>query len=90
MSETAPNPPEVPISTFKANPIAYADSGAVVLVHHKPRMRVVPIREAAASDLAAVKARLRLLNALADPDLVDEERRRLAAERDADVQDEPR
>lgn len=55
-----------------------------------PEPPEVPIRRAEASDLAAVKARLRLLNALAEPDLVEKERRRLAAERDADAQDEPR
>lgn len=82
--------PEVPISAFKSNPIAYADSGAVVLVHNKPRMRVVPIPQAGEQTVAEVKARLRLLNSLLEDELVQEERRRLAAERDADLVDEPR
>lgn len=81
--------PEVPISAFKANPIAYADSGAVVLVHNRPRMRVVPIPPTGEHSIAEVRARLRLLNALVEPDLADAERRRLAAER-ADLLDEPR
>ena len=90
MSTSAPTPPEVPISTFKANPIAFADSGAVVLVHNKPRMRVVPIPQPGGQNVADVKSRLRLLNTLVDSDLADAERRTLAAERDADLLDEPR
>ena len=82
--------PEVPISTFKANPIAYADSGAVVMVHNRPRMRVTPIIAADASSLLEIKTRLRLLNTLLDADVVDAERRELAAERDADRLDEAR
>lgn len=82
--------PEVPISAFKANPIAYADSGAIVLVHNRPRMRVVPIAAASAPSIAEVKVRLRLLNTLLDADLADAEQSRLAAERDADRLEEPR
>lgn len=82
--------PEVPISTFKANPIAYADSGAVVMVHNRARMRVVPIVAPDAPSLIEIKTRLRLLNALHDVDLVEQERRDLAAARDADVQSDPR
>lgn len=82
--------PEVPISTFKANPIAYADSGAVVMVHNRARMRVVPIVAPDAPSIVEVKTRLRLLNALHDVDLVAQERSDLAAARDADLQDSPR
>lgn len=82
--------PEVPISTFKANPIAYADSGALVMVHNRPRMRVLPILAADAPSIMEIKTRLRLLNALLDADVVDAERRELAAERDDDRLDEAR
>lgn len=82
--------PQVPISAFKANPIAYADSGAVVLVHSRPRMRVVPIPAADAPSILEIKTRLRLLNALLDAELVAAERRELAAERDADTWDDAR
>lgn len=82
--------PEVPISTFKANPIAYADSGAVVMVHNRPRMRVLPILSADAPSVMEIKTRLRLLNTLLDADVVDAERRELAAERDQDLLDEAR
>lgn len=80
--------PEVPISTFKANPIVYADSGAVVMVHNRPRMRVLPILAADAPSILEIKTRLRLLNTLLDAGLVDDERRALSAERDADRLDE--
>lgn len=82
--------PEVPISTFKANPIAYADSGAVVMVHNRPRMRVLPILAADALSIMEIKTRLRLLNTLLDADVVEDERRELAAERDQDLLDEAR
>lgn len=82
--------PEVPISTFKANPIAYADSGAVVMVHNRPRMRVLPILSADAPSIMEIKTRLRLLNTLLDAGLVEVERRELAAERDQDLLDEAR
>lgn len=91
MTPSAVDPiPEVPISTFKANPIAYADSGAVVMVHNRPRMRVLPILAADAPSIMEIKTRLRLLNALLDADVVDAERRELAAERDDDRLDEAR
>ena len=73
--------PEVPISTFKANPIAYADSGAVVMVHNRARMRVVPIITPDAPSVTDIKTRLRLLNTLHDAELVAQERRDLAADR---------
>jgi hypothetical protein len=82
--------PEVPISAFKANPIAYADTGAVVMVHNRPRMRVVPIVAPDAPSILEIKTRLRLLNTLLDAELVEQERRDLAAERDNDRLDEPR
>lgn len=82
--------PEVPISTFKANPIAYADSGAVVMVHNRPRMRVLPIVAADSPSIIEIKTRLRLLNTLLDAGLVEDELRELAAERDADRLDEAR
>lgn len=82
--------PEVPISTFKANPIAYADSGAVVMVHNRPRMRVLPIVAANSPSIIEIKTRLRLLNSLLDAGLVEDELRELAAERDADRLDEAR
>ncbi|UJP11181.1 hypothetical protein L2X99_06375 [Microbacterium sp. KUDC0406] len=87
MSDAAVHEPRVPISVFKANPVAYADTGAVVLVHNRPRMRVVPIVSASDPELAAVKARLRLLNALIDSDAVKEEREELARDRDRDRQE---
>ena len=87
---TAEGPPEVPISTFKANPIAYADSGAVVMVHNRPRMRVLPIVAANSPSIIEIKTRLRLLNSLLDAGLVEDELRELAAERDADRLDEAR
>ncbi|REJ04776.1 hypothetical protein DY023_12745 [Microbacterium bovistercoris] len=74
MSGAVAHEPQVPISVFKANPVAYADTGVVVMVHNRPRMRVVPIVRASDPELAAVKARLRLLNALVDPDAVRSER----------------
>jgi len=77
--------PEVPISTFKANPIAYADSGAVVMVHNRPRMRVLPILAADVPSIMEIKTRLRLLSTLLDADVVEAERRELAAERDTDL-----
>ena len=87
---TAEGSPEVPISTFKANPIAYADSGAVVMVHNRPRMRVLPIVAANSPSIIEIKTRLRLLNSLLDAGLVEDELRELAAERDADRLDEAR
>lgn len=83
-------PPEVPISTFKANPIAYADSGAVVMVHNRARMRVLPIVAADNASIIEIKTRLRLLNSLLDESLVEDELRELSAERDADRWDEAR
>ncbi|OJV96366.1 MAG: hypothetical protein BGO47_04455 [Microbacterium sp. 67-17] len=85
MSDSDLNEPQVPISVFKANPIAYATTGAVVMVHNKPRLRVVPIAADPDATLAEVKARLRVLNALIDQADADDERRALAAERDADL-----
>jgi len=91
MSASALNDlPEVPISVFKANPAAFADTGAVVLVHGQPRLRVTPIAMPSAPSIAEVKTRLRLLNELVDPVLAEAEARELARERDADVQDTPR
>jgi hypothetical protein len=80
----------VPISVFKANPIAYADTGAVVMVHSRPRMRVVPIAVEDPPRTEGVKARLRILNALLDSGAADEERAALASERDADLRSEAR
>lgn len=91
MVNPVPKPfPEVSISTFKANPIAFADTGAVVMVHNRPRMRVLPILDPDAPSILEIKTRLRLLNTLLDSGLVDDERRRLATERDDDPIDEPR
>lgn len=87
MSDAAVHEPQVPISVFKTNPVAYADTGAVVMVHNLPRMRVVPIAGASDPELAAVKARLRLLNALVDPGAVIQEREELARDRDRDRQE---
>lgn len=84
------NPPEVPISVFKANPIAYAESGAIVMVHNRPRLRVVPIRTEDVPSIAEIQTRLRLLNTLLDPAEVAAERAELARERDADLLGEPR
>lgn len=78
------NLPEVPISTFKANPIAYAETGALVMVHNRPRMRVLPVVASDAPSVIEVKTRLRLLNELIDPAVADAEQRDLAAERDAE------
>lgn len=76
--------PEVPISAFKANPIAYAETGAIVMVHNRPRLRVLPIVAADVPIIAEVKTRLRLLNELIDPDAAAIEQRELSVERDAD------
>lgn len=89
-TEAPESPPEVPISAFKANPIAYADSGAIVMVHNRPRMRVTPIAATNAPSIAEIKVRLRLLNSLIDADLAGAERDRLAAERGADRLEDPR
>ncbi|WP_165310818.1 type II toxin-antitoxin system VapC family toxin [Microbacterium protaetiae] len=72
------------MNKFKANPSAYAESGALVTVHNRPRLRVVPIVSDDPERLTEIKARLRLLGALASPDEVERERRALAADRDAD------
>lgn len=92
MSEAAlfSSPPEVPITAFKANPIAYADTGAIVLVHNRPRMRVVPIHPGDPVLIDDVKARLRVLNALVDEEAAVLERAELARERRQDLLDEAR
>ncbi len=79
--------PEVPISVFKVNPIAYAETGALVMVHHKPRLRVVPVIAADASAVEGVKTRLRLLNALTDQAAAEDELAELTRERDRDTQE---
>jgi len=91
MSSSAPiDPPEVPISVFKTNPIAYAETGAVVMVHNQPRLRVLPILNADAPSIVEVKTRLRLLNELIDMDAAATEQRELAEERANDILGEPR
>jgi len=59
------------------------------MVHNEPRLRVVPIPDAAAPVIAEVKTRLRRLNALIDPADAATERDELARERDADLQEPP-
>lgn len=76
--------PEVPMSVFKANPSAFAETGAIVTVHNRPRLRVVPLPDDEPEQLAAIKTRLRLLSALLPPEAIEEERRALSADRDAD------
>lgn len=82
--------PEVSISAFKANPIAYAATGAVITVHNRARMRVIPLTDDVEQPVAEVKARLRLLNALVDDAETEEERSEIARERDRDRLDAPR
>jgi len=82
--------PEVPMSVFKANPSAFAETGAIVTVHNRPRLRVVPLPDDEPEQLAAIKTRLRLLSALLPAEVIEEERRALAADRDADRLDDAR
>jgi len=78
------------MSVFKANPSAFAETGAIVTVHNRPRLRVVPLPDDEPEQLAAIKTRLRLLSALPPAEVIEEERRALAADRDADRLDESR
>lgn len=76
--------PHVPMSVFKANPSAYSASGALVMVHNRPTLRVLPASQGVSPRLDEIKAELRLLNDLVDHEAAQQEMAELAAERDAD------
>lgn len=78
--------PRVSISSFKANPVRYIESGALITNHGHVRAAFVPVLddEGARTDLQDVKAQLLLLSSLRDPEHVAEELRELSRSRDGE------
>jgi len=83
--------PQVPISEFKANPAAYLRSGVVVTNHGKPRAAFLPIEGAPSTSkrLDEIKAQLRLLSRMTDPDTASAELAELSATRSANILGRP-
>lgn len=83
--------PRVPISTFKANPAHYLASGALVTNHGRVRAAFVPVvDEEPEPGLDALKAQLRMLTRLRQPEHVADELAALAASRDSERVERPR
>ncbi|HEY5223635.1 MAG TPA: hypothetical protein VIJ18_11390 [Microbacteriaceae bacterium] len=73
------------MSRFKANPAAFAEHGAVVTVHGRPKMVLTPVDHADAPNLDSIKGQLKLLAQLQVPQEVEQELERLSRSRDQDV-----
>ena len=83
--------PHVPISTFKANPTRYLESGALVMIHGHVRAAFVPVDDDTDNPgLDAVKAQLKLLTRMRHPEHIAEELSELRRTRDAEHVGEPR
>ncbi|MDN4615872.1 hypothetical protein P5G50_15585 [Leifsonia sp. F6_8S_P_1B] len=83
--------PHVPISTFKANPAHYLETGALITTHGHVRAAFVPMDEPdELPGLDSVKAQLKLLSRMRQPDHVAEELRDLRRTRDSEDVGEPR
>lgn len=77
----------VSISSFKANPARYIESGALITNHGRVRAAFVPVvdDESSREDLRDIKAQLLLLSSLRDPVQVTEELRELSDSRDQEL-----
>lgn len=83
--------PHVPISTFKANPAHYLETGALVTTHGHVRAAFVPMNEPDdLPGLDSVKAQLKLLSRMRQPEHVADELRDLRRTRDSEGIGEPR
>ncbi|TAM71837.1 MAG: hypothetical protein EPN48_00055 [Microbacteriaceae bacterium] len=73
------------MSRFKVNPAAFAEAGAVVTVHGRPKMILTPVGHADAPNLDSIKGQLKLLAQLQEPQEIEQELERLSRTRDQDV-----